>query len=704
MNNAIQPLYSRVKQSVLMLCLLSAFCIPQAANADEFCLLWVVCISMGDDDSDVQPTEQEILAQERNQIAETQLRHTFGTALYQYQLGNYFQALIEISAAQHRYEADLLQPDASLQSMKTLEAGIMLVYGMENHARAIIDNIASHTLGGVQQDIAWFYLTQLYADKQDWPQAYQTVQYIGEDLPRSLQQKYSRLKANIYINNGRIEEALDLLDDNDDPILEAYTSFNLAIAEQNRNDSDAAYDYLEQITEMDNDQLDIKLLKDRAYLAAAQISATGERYDEAFQYYNRIKIDSPYASEALFGQGWAALYSQNYQQALLSWDMLQTNYALHPQTQQTRIAIPYLYLSMDDPGLALPRYQSAVKEYNNVLVQLDDAKAHVNSGELFGFLDKYKAGAATDWHREPVELPVTEETILIGTLLTQQKIDKDFTALAELYQLKKAINKRHEDLISFQHLVETNDLRHAAITPQITKEIENLQQVEADKKVAALEQQIAEIQKNESIYRLTDEDESDYLARIQKGNKLLDSITDADKKARYKERLDRVNGILLWNLTEAYSERIWQAEKNLKEINASLASAEKTQQKLEVTITQYNNNSDPVSMKVAQIKLDLEQTIVRTEYLTSQQEQFIQQKFLIALNTKREEIRNYLVHSHLAIARLTDSPVMKQEATTERDQPAGEAPDVSSDPSDLPPVESDMQSDIEPIYQGVTMQ
>ena len=107
MNSATPSLYSRIKQSSLALCLLSALCMPQNVSADEFCLAWVFCISMGEDDSKPQPTEQEILAEERNRYAIIQLRHAFGTALYQYQLGNYFQALVEISAAEHRYEADL---------------------------------------------------------------------------------------------------------------------------------------------------------------------------------------------------------------------------------------------------------------------------------------------------------------------------------------------------------------------------------------------------------------------------------------------------------------------------------------------------------------------------------------------------------------------------------------------------------------------
>ena len=704
MNSATPSLYSRIKQSSLALCLLSALCMPQNVSADEFCLAWVFCISMGEDDSKPQPTEQEILAEERNRYAIIQLRHAFGTALYQYQLGNYFQALVEISAAEHRYEADLKQPDASLQSMKTLEAGIMLVYGMENHARALIDQVARHTLGGTQQDIAWFYLSQLYADKQDWLQAYQTIQNIGDDLPRSLQQKYDRLKANIYINNGKIEEALELISDNDDPVLQAYTSFNLAVAEQNQNNTDEAYDYLEEITDLGSTELDVTLLKDRAYLAAAQMSAGEERYADAFQYYNRIKIDSPYASEALFGQGWAALYTQDFKQALASWNLLQKNYSLHPQTQQTRIAIPYLYLSMDDPGSALPSYRNAVTEYNTILTQLDLAKSNIGNGQLFRFMDKYRTGTVSDWHLKPIELPVTEETILIGNLLNQQKIDKGFTALAELYQLKNEIKKRQHDLISFQHLIETNNLRHAQITPLITKEIEQLQQVEPDKKVTALETQVAEIRKNESIYRLMNEDERDYFTRIQRGNKTLESITDANKKLRYKDRLDRVNGILLWDLTEAYSERVWLAEKSLKEINNSLSSAHKTQQNLETTIAQYRNKTDPTTRKVAQFEQQLEQTIYRAEYLTSQQEQLIQQKFLIALNKKQDEIRGYLVHSHLAIARLTDSPIMKPAANKELDQPTVDPTDLSSEPSAPTPTEADMQSEIEPIYQGVTMQ
>ncbi|MDF1643047.1 MAG: hypothetical protein P1U80_02545 [Pseudomonadales bacterium] len=635
--------YYWARQARALLCLVLALFVPQTWGLDY-----------------ITPQLQES-AIDQNTLQETnnstqKLQQAFGIALYEFQQGNYFQALVEISAANLRHPVNPSDANTSQQAMKTLEAGIMLSYGMQNHARDLISNVATKTLGGPQQDLAWFYLAQLYTNKQDWPQAYQTMQKIGDQLPPTLHKKLDQLKANIYINNGQIAEAQQLLKKNQDPVLGAYTSFNLAAAEQKKQNGNAALSHLNNIIGLPGTQLDVRLLKDRAHLAAAQLYASEQNYPQAFEHFNQIKIDSPYSSEALFGQGWAAYHTDKPSQALASWNLLQTNYAFHPQSQKTQIAIPFVYLSMDYPDTALQKYRQAVTYYDELMTQLEGAKANTHNQHMFGFMNKFRTGEVTDWHLEPVEFPVTPETALVGNLLEQQNIHEELTALAELYQLSYAVKKRRNDLISFSYLIENNDRNHKEKAPLISAEAKKLQRSNALIQAKNLRKQITKIRSDHSVFSLMNTDERDYAKRIQRSTETLSLIDDVDKKNGYERRIKRVDGILLWNLTEAYSERIWNAQKGLKAIEKSIASSQKIQGKLEAILTQHLTKSGPITDKVALFEQQLQQTADKTKYLIEQQEQKIQTMFMLALNQKQEEIRNYLVHSHLAIARLTDKP------------------------------------------------
>lgn len=622
-------------------------------------------------DQPVEPLNESEQAERANS---TRLKQAFGIALYEFQQGNYFRALVEISSADARDQIHSDQPNASRQAMKTLEAGIMLSYGMQNHAKDLISNVASKTLGGPQQDLAWFYLAQLYADKQDWPQAYQTIQKIGGNLPHNLRQKYDRLRANIYINSGRLTEAQELLRENKDPVLSAYTSFNMAVAEGNHSNPTAALSHLNSLMRLPNHQLDVQLLKDRAHLAAAQIYASDQNYPKAFEQFNQIKIDSPYSSEALFGQGWAAYYTDQPSQALASWELLQSNYALHPQSHKSRIALPFVYLAMDYPDAALQKYREAVEYYEGLMAVLESARAGTHSSQLFEFMNKYRAGEVTDWHLEPVNFPVTHETVLLGNLLEQQNIHEELTALAELYQLYYAVNKRRDDLVSFSYLIETSDQNYDQKIPLISTEVKKLQQTDALKKAENIRNQIAEIRSNRSVYPLMNSEERDYAKRVERSLQIVSLIEDVDKKHRYEQRIHRVKGLLLWNLSEAYPERIWELQKGLKAIDESIDSSQKSQDRLEAIITQHKNRSGPITAKVALFEQQLKQTVDEIKRLIGRQEQRIQQMFIIALDQKQEEIRSYLVHSHLAIARLTDKPALKK-------GPTNKPENIGSEPS-----------------------
>jgi len=587
----------------------------------------------------------------------TNLEHSFGIALYQFNQGNYFQALVEISAANNRQVSLSKEPSTHQQAMQILEAGIMLSYGMQNNARDLIKNVADKTLGGPQQDIAWFYLAKLYADKQNWQQSYKAIDNIGDELPHKLRATYERLKANVYINNGQLNEALALIKRTNDPVLRAYTSFNLAVAEQKNKNFGAAHSHLGTITSLKSSQLEVRLLKDRAHLAAAQMSIVEQDFNAAFNHFSLIKIDSPYSGEALFGQGWAAYYTDKPTQALASWNQLLANYSLYPEAEKSRIAIPFVYLSMDNTHAALRQYNSAVSQYEALMSELDSIKTGVGNGRLFEFMAPFKTGKTIDWHKGSVNFPVTNETVLIGGYLENQNIHEDLTALAELYQLSYTVGTRRQDLASFGYLIETVDTHHEEKAPIISSEISSLQQSQTAEQARQLRATVSHIEKTNSTYSLMNADEIGYMKRIKRSNSTLAAITKASNKARYQQRVERINGILLWNLSEAFPARIWQAKKGLNEIEKSIASSKQIQKQLQNIIIQQASTSGPITQKVEDFKQRLEQTAQSIERLISQQELKIQHMYLLALDSKKEEVRQYLVHSHLAIARLTDAPI-----------------------------------------------
>jgi hypothetical protein len=139
----------------------------------------------------------------------------------------------------------------------------------------------------------------------------------------------------------------------------AYTRFNLGVALVRAGrlaDADPMLTAVGTLTTKNDELLN---LRDKANLALGFAYLQAGQNVQALKPLERIRLDGPYSSRALLGDGWAHAQLGDYRAALRPWSALHDRSLLDAAVQESYLAVPFAYSKLDANGQAADFYESA---------------------------------------------------------------------------------------------------------------------------------------------------------------------------------------------------------------------------------------------------------------------------------------------------------------------------------------------------------
>ncbi len=183
---------------------------------------------------------------------------------------------------------------------------------------------------------------------------------------------------------------------------------------------------------------ELEALLDRANLAMAYLSLEQGQNDQAIDAFKRVRLDSIDSEAAMLGYGWAAANSYDYQTALMVWQQLSNHKLLTLYVLEANVAIGYAYEKMHDSKSAYAAYHLAVDKFHQQQQLLDAeleniyGRATANNGSVS------KSEAKNDYILSLLR-PVTDNATSSKTALTNSLPDGLRGAKVELV-LPPAVN------------------------------------------------------------------------------------------------------------------------------------------------------------------------------------------------------------------------------------------------------------------------
>jgi thymidylate kinase len=582
----------------------------------------------------VMPTSAEVV--EAGPQLEDKL---YRQALYFYFIGNYGEALKQISLNRQRFKSQ------SSQS-RLFEAGLQVTVGLHHQARqslyqlqkqqagsdnaaANVDNTQaskSNTTPAELTLIALLALAEQQIQQGDNKTARQTLSKITQ-VSKSYTDQYKILNQLAYWPELPTQSAASAEENNDSEtsnrqsISVAYIKLNKALLHMERGEFALAESLLTKIKsslwqppsktfwqllfspfsdeneddysdKVDDERIEQQAVNDYAQLLLAQMYVKQERYEAAYYELKNFPQDSPYSESALFIFAFSAQKIKQNTMSFKLFNLMKDRFPYSNLAWQAALLLATQVVEQMSLEEGMTSYQNAERLYQQRLIELADFhEAFLASDDLLNFSPSKTGVAESETKLETkvdAELPMlffanktyATDSVWLQKALLDNELKADYQALIELDLIAVHLLAQQQKSQWLKDTLVLNNKRKAKVF-----ELQQLAHypsiiTELSDKKQHIAKIVTEADTGQQGYSFANQAQEKWLERIKQSKQAIVFLDGNKNLAEYKKRVKRVEGVLTWQLQQALPNRLWQHKKLLKEIEQLLAHAEQQRDRL----------------------------------------------------------------------------------------------------------------------------
>ncbi len=586
---------------------------------------------------------------------------TYRTVLFDYYQERYDEALVNtlVAEAQGRTGENA--------SRFTLARGSFAFKdGMYGYARETFDSVAPDELTTEDRLRLAFHLARVHHQREDWPALAQELSVIA-GLERQLPQPLAHPEVNFM----RVELALAEQDPTaarnliatlpeTDPLY-AYAMYNLAVLERALGDEAAAMRTFEQLVALDARADDSFDLVQRARLALAFMARKRGALADAEGIIRDLPGEGRYRDVALASYGNLAMRNEQNELAARIWLTLQQDGGWTSSAAAARLGFPMSLETLAEPHTVLTHYQTAEHGFVQRLTALQSLVSRTSEpGWVQGLAGAY---AATDAVGEE------DEDLLAAFLgrweteighrewvewLADERAHKLLTQWRELDNMKSYLSDLPATLEGFAGVAGEQRRRAGTARDMLHNEGLLARRAELENRIGALVLRLDVLSQQagprgrEWYVALADDDEQALLERLWQ---LQDGFAGHDATDRWNERVQRLLGIVYYNLENAYTARRWALTRRAQALESALLEADERIARVEAAETHFTAGAGASFESYAERALEI---VAHVDAALQHREQALAGLLRDRLNDETRRTEQYLFVTRVAIARATD--------------------------------------------------
>jgi tetratricopeptide (TPR) repeat protein len=499
-----------------------------------------------------------------------------GESLYYAHQGRYFEALerMDVEIAQH-YGVDERELDSLHPLIGHAEFSVgdfELRYRMHHRAgRAMRAVIEADVPDAVRNDAA-YRLAKLHFQKGQPDAAVRTLDDMRGEVPEAIRDDVDFLRANLYLATERPAEAVDVLRRlQGSDSLRGFSAYNLGIALLEDGRADDALSQLDRAGRINVSDPAALAIRDKSNLVLGTLRFEAEEFDTAKSSLDRVRLEGPFSNQALLRAGWAEISGENFERALVPWNVLAERESTDIAVQEAWLALPYAYGKLDVHGRAAMLYGQAIESFGSELEKVDASIENIRGGEFLKALVREEIRRDADWVIRLRSLPNAPETFYLTALMASHDFQTALQNYLDLEDLRRKLVAWQGSLTAFDELIA---LRRAYYEPQLPPMDRRFRELDAHMRLRLeqLEHLDARLQKLLVAPRpelLATADEQAVDTRLAALESRLDGAKGAGATA-LRERVARLRGRLEFELATQYPERLTDAHRHLREVSVDV--------------------------------------------------------------------------------------------------------------------------------------
>jgi tetratricopeptide (TPR) repeat protein len=568
----------------------------------------------------------------------------FGEALYHAHQGQYFEAIQRLDTELAQYHR-LDQPELDTLHYHVNEAEFSvgdfeLDYRMHYRAGRAIKRVLEGNVDDAVRNEAAFRLARIHFQKDQLDDALQALGRIRGPVPEQIRNDVEFLRANIYMATGRPSEAVEVLSHlQNDKNLAGFVAYNLGIALLQAGRQKEAIEQLDkagQLPALDPAGLAIR---DKSNLVLGTLLFESGNFERAKQSLDRVRLEGPFSNQALLRAGSAEASAQQYDRALVPWNILVNREPTDVAVQETMLAVPHAYASLKLYGRSAVMYGRALDLFSNQIKKVDASMDSVREGRFLKALIREESREDQTWVIRLRSLPGAPETYYLMELMATHDFQTALHNYLDLEDLRSKLMTWQTGLYAFDDIIRLRKQNYEPLLPVVDAQFQELDsrmrlRLEQRKHLAERLQTMLTAPRPDYLATADERTVGERIALIEKqiGN------SDSPESVAIRQRAARLRGVLTWRLETEYQERLTAAYNHLNELNTQVDALTRQYEAFVRTRQAATHSYVGYDAQIAQLRERARRALERVDTLMARQGHMIETVAINQLQARRERL------------------------------------------------------------------
>lgn len=538
-----------------------------------------------------------------------------------------------------------------------------LSYRMHQRAgRAIQAVLEGNVEEPIRNEAAWR-LARIFMHKGDATSALAAIERIKGRVPEAIRNEERLLRGQIYLHVGRFPEAIRIFRElKGEKGFEGYASYNLGIALIQSGQDATGLAELEKTGLLASDDEATLAIRDKANLLLGNHLISAGKPAAAKQHLDRVRVTGPFSNKALLSSGWADAAEEKYDRALVPWSILIKRNGTDKAVQEALLGAPYAYHKLKLHGRAAQLYAVALQSFGTELGKLDASLKSVRDGKFLEALVRNESKLDRHWVVRLRELPESPETYYLLELLASNDFQESLQNYFDLEEIRTKLAAWTASLEAFGELLEVRARYYDDALPALDKRFKEL---DSQMRLRLEQRQTL----HERLQKLLVAPRADFLQTAEErmlrerlaqlGQQVSNDASEAGEDAR--RRIQRLQGVLHWNIHTTYHERLTKAYKHLHELDADveeLGSIHRSFVRSRQAATQGHKG---YARQLASLRRRVQEARDKVSTLMARQGSILEAMAVQELEQRRARLEEYQVQARFALAESYDRANTSQE-------------------------------------------
>src|SRR5215471_10340142 len=580
----------------------------------------------------------------------------FGEALYHADQGQYFEAIQRLDTELVQYHR-LDEPELDTLHYHINEAEFSvgdfeLDYRMHYRAGRAIKRVLEGAVDDAVRNEAAFRLARIHFQKDQLDDALQALGRIQGTVPEKIKNDVEFLRANIYMATSRPNEAVEVLNHlQNDPSLAGFVAYNLGIALLQAGKQQEAVEQLDKAGRLPADDPAGLAIRDKANLVVGSLLFESGNFERARQALDRVRLEGPFSNRALLRAGWAETSANQFDRALVPWNILADREPTDVAVQEAMLAVPHTYASLKLYGRAALTYGRALELYSNQIEKVDASINSIKAGRFLKALIREESREDQSWVIRLRSQPGAPETYYLMELMASHDFQTALHNYLDLEDLRSKLMGFQTSLEAFDDIIRLRKQNYQPLLPEIDAKFRDL-----DSRMRVRLQQRKQF--DERLHAMLTAPRPDNLAtkderlaseRIALIEKQLGN-SDSPESLALRRRLARLRGVLTWRVETEYPQRLTTAFAHLNELNTQVDALNQQHEAFVRTRQAATHSYVGYDAQIARLRERVGGALKNVDILMARQGQMIENVAINQLEARRGRLVAQQIQARYGVA------------------------------------------------------